>query len=172
MIKLVGAVLIIFASTLFGFYKASLYAARPRQIRQLVHALKRLATEIGYGSTPLPVALRKLSAQCQRPLDQMFATIADRLSGGRSETVRQVWQETIQRFWGQTAMKAPEQETLLELASTLGISDREDQLKHLELAITGLQHEEAVARDEQQKFEKLSRSLGMLGGALIVILIY
>jgi len=172
MMKILGAVLIIGASTLFGYYKASLYAARPRQIRQLIHALKRLATEIGYGSTPLPEALARLSSQCSRPLNRMFGIIADRLRTGSSDTAKDVWQESVRLFWGQTAMKSPERETMLELGSSLGISDRENQLKHIELAVTLLQHEEAAARDEQLKYEKLSRSLGVLGGALIVILIY
>jgi len=172
MIKLLGAILIIGASTLYGFYRASLFAERPRQIRQCIHAVKRLSTEIHYGSTPLPGALHKLSSQCKKPLSQLFSRAADRLSTERAATVKEVWHEAVEYTWGQTAMKAPEKDALLELGASLGVSDREDQLKHLELALSQLEQEEAAARDEQARFEKLSRSLGVLGGALIVILIY
>jgi len=172
MIKLIGALLIIGASTMYGFYRASSYAERPRQIRQLIHAVNRLATEISYGSTPLPDALDKLSHQLHRPLDRMFQEAAIRLRRERNATVRQVWQETVDRYWALTAMKSPEKEAFIELGSTLGVSDRENQLKFLELAKHQLQHEEAAAREEQMRFEKLSRTLGVLGGALIVILIY
>jgi stage III sporulation protein AB len=172
MIKLIGALMIIGASTMIGLYRAKAYAERPRQIRQLIHAVNRLATEIGYGSTPLPDALGKLAQQMQRPLDRMFQEAAERLGRERNATVRQVWQETVDRYWGLTAMKAPEKEAFIELGSTLGVSDRDNQLKFLELAKSQLQHEEAAAREEQVRFEKLSRTLGVLGGALIVILIY
>jgi stage III sporulation protein AB len=134
--------------------------------------VKRLSTEIGYGSTPLPDALSKLSLQMHKPLDRMFAEAADRLRQERGVTVRQVWQETVDRYWNLTAMKSAEKEAMIELGATLGISDRENQLKFLELAHTQLQQEEAAAREEQTRFEKLSRTLGVLGGALIVILIY
>lgn len=172
MIKLIGAVLIIAATTGWGLYRASLFASRPRQIRQLIHALRRLATDITYGSTPLPEALGKIGSQSAKPLDRMFGAMAERLGTGKTEAVREVWQQTIRHYWGQTAMASAEQEALLELGNTLGVSDREDQLKHLELAITMLQQEETTAREEQQRYEKLCRSLGLLGGALIVILIY
>src|SRR5690606_21994606 len=139
MMKLLGALLIVLASTLFGFYRAQNFAQRPRQIRQLIHALKRLATEIHYGGTPLPDAMRKLALHCSNPLNRFFAAIADRLTHERTATVREVWHEQVRQIWGQTAMKAPEREALLELGTTLGVSDREDQLKHLELTQTLLQ---------------------------------
>lgn len=172
MIKLVGAALILLASTIFGFVRARQFAERPKQIRQLVHALGRLSTEISYGSTPLPEALRKLAQICGRPLDSLFALAAERLTHDKSVTVREAWTEAIDHISGQTSMKAPELEVLRQLGTTLGISDREDQLKHLALASSQLMQEEVEAREEQSRYEKLSRSLGVLGGALIVVLIF
>lgn len=172
MMKLLGAIIIIAASTLYGLYRASMFAERPRQIRGLIHGLNRLSTEIGYGSTPLPDALAKLAGQMKKPLAELFSSIADKLQPGMSVTVKEAWQTTVDAMWSRTAMKRSEKEALLELGQSLGVSDREDQLKHLQLAVKQLQHEEAEARDEQLKYEKLCRSLGVLGGALIVILIY
>ena len=68
------------------------------------------------------------------------------------------------------AMKKAEKEAMLRLGATLGGSGREDQLKHIRLTAIQLQAEEASARDDQFRYEKLSRSLGMLGAALVVIL--
>lgn len=51
------------------------------------------------------------------------------------------------------------------------MSDREDQLKHLKLAQQQLLAEESGARDDQARYEKLSRALGILLAALVVILI-
>jgi stage III sporulation protein AB len=53
----------------------------------------------------------------------------------------------------------------------LGSSERADQLKHVRLAMHQLQAEEAAARDEQMRFEKMCRSLGALGAALVVIVL-
>ena len=69
-------------------------------------------------------------------------------------------------------MRSAEREVLEQLSSVLGTSDRQDQIKHIALAALQLKHEEAAARDDQVKYEKMSKSLGLLIGALIVILIF
>lgn len=173
MLKFVGMMLVLFAGTMIGFVKASGFAARPKQIRQLIHALQRLETEISYGQTPLPIALDRIAGVVAPQVARMFKDIATALSTEAvrtGETAREIWERAIKARWPETAMKAPEQEALLRLGSTLGASGRDDQLKHIRLAMAQLQAEEANARDDQQRYEKLSRSLGALGAALIVIL--
>lgn len=173
-IKFIGVALVLFAGTMIGFVQAARYAARPKQIRQLLHALQRLETEIGYGQTPLPQALDRIAAVVAMPAARMFKDIAGALqteSARSGATVRDIWERVISARWQDTAMRAPEQEAMLRLGSTLGASGRDDQLKHIRLAMAQLQAEEANARDDQQRYEKLSRSLGALGAALIVILI-
>ncbi|TFE29887.1 stage III sporulation protein SpoIIIAB [Cohnella luojiensis] len=173
MLKFAGILLILFAGTMIGFLQASRYAARPRQIRELLHALQRLETEISYGQTHLPEALRRISELVPRPLSSMFSSISYSLSGnsaGSGETVRECWERAINVHWPATAMKKAEKEAVLRLGSTLGGSGREDQLKHIRLTMIQLQAEESSAREDQHRYEKLSRSLGMLGAALVVIL--
>ncbi len=171
MIQLAGAVLVLLAGTLIGYVQAARLASRPKQIRQLIHALQRLETEIGYGQTPLPEALARLSGAVQPPLAGLFAEIAKRLDEPNGPTVKQIWEQVLAGGWSATDMKAPEREALSRLGSTLGSSERNDQLKHVRLAMHQLQAEEASARDEQQRFEKMSRSLGALGAALVVIVL-
>ncbi|MBZ5797830.1 hypothetical protein K8353_48265 [Burkholderia contaminans] len=45
-------------------------------------------------------------------------------------------------------------------------------MKHIALTIQQLSHEEAQAQADQVRYERMSRSLGLLIGALIGILIY
>ncbi|RED61662.1 stage III sporulation protein SpoIIIAB [Cohnella lupini] len=173
MLKFAGILLILFAGTMIGFLQAARFAARPRQIREMLHALQRLETEISYGQTHLPEALSRISGMVTQPLSNLFASIASSLSrdsAGYGETVRECWEAAVISHWPGTAMKKPEREAVLRLGSTLGGSGREDQLKHIRLTSIQLQAEEASARDDQHRYEKLSRSLGMLGAALVVIL--
>ncbi|TVY04444.1 stage III sporulation protein SpoIIIAB [Cohnella terricola] len=172
MLKLVGALLVLIAGTLIGLVQSARYAARPRQIRELLHALQRLETEIGYGQTHLPEALKRISDTAPPPLSLLFSDISRSLSkesAGSGETVRECWERIILARWPETAMKNTEREAILRLGATLGGSGREDQLKHIRLAAIQLQAEEAAAREDQRRYEKLSRSLGMLGAALVVI---
>lgn len=172
MLKLLGAALILFSCAMMGFSKGGQYARRPRQIRQLIVGMQRLETEIGYGFTPLPEALAKIAGGLEEPLVSMFRQIADSLELQPSVSAKESWQTTLLRFWPQTAMRGQEREILMQLGNSLGITDREDQIKHLRLASAQLQEEERQAREEQQQFEKMWKSLGVLFGAFVVILIY
>jgi len=67
-------------------------------------------------------------------------------------------------------MREPERSAVIRLGDALGISDREDQIRHLRLAAALLQAEEAGARDEQARYGKMWRSLGFMAALLVVIL--
>jgi stage III sporulation protein AB len=129
-----------------------------------------METEIGYGQTPLPDALERISALMPPPLAGLFAGTAARLRSGSGLTVRECWESSLQEGWPATAMRAGEKDALMRLGASLGGSGREDQLKHMRLAALQLQAEEAAAREDQERYEKLCRNLGVLGAALVVIL--
>ncbi len=170
MIKLLGAALILFAGTMIGFQQAARIAERPRQLRALSHALSRLETEIGYGHTPLPEALTRTADTAEEPIRGMLRGAAAGLWNADGLSFRESWDEAVRKHWSATAMKKNEQAIVLRLGSTLGISDKDDQKKHLKLALLQLQAEEDAAREEQSRYEKMWKSLGVLIAVLIVIL--
>lgn len=174
MLKFAGSVLILGAAALLGFLQAAHYARRPRQIRLLIGALQRMETEIVFALTPLPDAFLSLGRQLAEPVSSLFRLTAQRLASpdGTGMSAREIWRQTVTDVWKRTSLKTPEQEIVLQLGSVLGISDREDQVKHLRLAVSQLQAEETEAREEQRRYEKMWKSLGVLIGALIVILMY
>lgn len=172
MLNMLGAVLILLASTMIGFYRARQYALRPKQLRELIAALQRLLTEINYGLTPLPEAMDKMAAQTKEPVRTLFLHAGNRMEGPHGQTARDSLQSGIEQAWAKSAMKEDEREVMLQLSYSLGTSDRQDQTKHISLAIQQLMHEESRAQADQMKYERMSRNLGMLVGALIVILIF
>jgi stage III sporulation protein AB len=169
-LKFIGAVFIIFAATLFGMLQARHYARRPKQIRGLIGALQRMETEMTYALTPLPELLSSLAKQTAEPLADLYRKISEQLTGSSGISTREIWQQEVMMTWKGTSMKLPEQEVMLQLGHVLGLSDRSDQVKHLRLAVSQLQAEEADAREDQRRYEKMWKSLGVLIGGLIVIL--
>ncbi|MCZ8520651.1 MULTISPECIES: stage III sporulation protein SpoIIIAB [Paenibacillus] len=172
MLKLLGAALVLLAGTLFGFHQASQLARRPKQIADLIRLLQRLESEILYGFTPLPEALRRTGGTCAAPVGTLFLEAAGELERSTGQSAAGIWHKAVTRSWRATSMKASEREVLLQLGHTLGLTDREDQVKHLRLAVSQLQGESDTARDEQQRYERMWKSLGVLMGALAVILMY
>ncbi|GIP32262.1 stage III sporulation protein SpoIIIAB [Paenibacillus sp. J2TS4] len=172
MLKLLGALLILFAATMFGFYQSLQLSRRPKQIRELIQLLQRLETEIVYGSTPLSDALLSSCKPLSEPVAAMFRQAADHLNRPTGKTTEESWRKAIDGGWKDTAMKAAERDILHQLGCSLGITDKEDQLKHLRLAVNHLLAEEDNAAEDQKKYATMWKSLGALAGALIVILMY
>ncbi|MFD0675326.1 MULTISPECIES: stage III sporulation protein SpoIIIAB [unclassified Paenibacillus] len=172
MLKLLGAMLILLAATSFGFYQAQQYARRPKQIGDLIRALQRLETEIIYGSTPLPDALLQVAKTCPPPIHLIFRHVAEELTRAGGRSVQSIWQQTVSSDWRHTSMKPGEQDIFRQLGFTLGLSDGADQVKHLRLTVQQLQSELETAQEERKRYESMWRTLGLLMGALIVILMY
>lgn len=170
MIKLLGALLILLCGTAVGFLQAAKYTDRTKELRSLIHALQRLQTEINYGHTPLPEAFTVTAATTSQPIQQLFIVTSQLLQGQQELSLQEAWTEAIERCWANTSLRDREKEVLLRMGTVLGMSDSEDQQKHIQLAQLQLKAEEEVAREEQDKFVKMWRSLGALGSILIVIL--
>lgn len=170
MMKIIGGMIIIAATTAIGFLIARQYSDRPKQLRQLRSALQSLEAEIMYGLTPVKDAAIHLSEQLPEPLASFFSRLVVRLNEG-APTLQLAWNETIEVFWQETALKNSEKEIMHQFGATLGKHDSENQKKQIQMALVHLEREELEAREAQAKYEKMMKSLGFLAGILIVLLL-
>lgn len=168
--KLIGAILIIVATTWCGFEAAKKLSERPKQLRQLKVALQSLEAEIMYGHTSLSEACFRLSQQFEKPLAYFFERFAKRLYEGET-IVSTAWRASLDEIWKSTAFGQGEYEVLRQFGDTLGQHDREHQQKHIRLALVHLEREENDAREKQGRYEIMMKNLGFLTGLLIVILL-
>lgn len=173
MLKWIGATMIMAAGTAYGFAQASRYARRPKELRHLGHALAALESEIVYGLSPLPEALVRVSGVVPSPVSELFAEAVRRMGESAAErTAGASWSEAVEAVWPTTSLRESEKQSLLSLSPLLGLTDREDQSKHIRLAVSQLRVEEESAREELARYGTMWKSLGALSAALIVILMY
>ncbi|ACJ33309.1 stage III sporulation protein SpoIIIAB [Anoxybacillus flavithermus] len=168
--KWIGAVCIILATTWSGFEASRLLRERTKQLRQLKMALQSLEAEIMYGHTPLIDASLRLSQQLSRPLSWLFESFAQKLQKG-TMNARQAWEESLHEIWKMTALKEGELEIMKQFGETLGQYDHEIQQNYIRLTMVHLEREEGDAIEKQQRYEKMMKSLGVLTGILIVLLL-
>lgn len=168
--KWLGALLIIVAASWAGYAAALKYRERTRQVRQLKVALQTLEAEIVYSLTPLNEAAEKIAAMITFPVSEFFFTFSNKLSEGNA-SVPEAWNASLNEIKPLMCLEKNELEILKQFGATLGQHDREHQQKQIRLALLHLEKEEAEAKDEQLKYEKMTKSLGLLGGLLIVIML-
>ncbi|BAB06515.1 stage III sporulation protein SpoIIIAB [Halalkalibacterium halodurans] len=167
--KLLGAIFILMATTWAGFELARRLHERPRQLRQLKVALQSLEAEMVYGLTPLAEATGHIAAQMPKPVSYLFEHFSYRLKE-KEETVYDAWEAAINETWKYTALLASEREVILQFGATLGQHDREQQQKQVRLTLAHLEREEGEARDKQYRYERMMKSLGVLAGLLIILM--
>lgn len=155
-----------------GWQVANGYGRRTRQLRELNSALSLLQTEIGYGAVPLPEAFRHAAAGAAPEIAALLVESADRLEQGGGCTAGEALRASVLAGGEATALKEEDLQVLLALAPALGASGRSEQVRHIALARERLAAAEGRARDEQQRFERVARYLGLLGGAALALIMF
>ncbi|MGZ9586148.1 stage III sporulation protein SpoIIIAB [Paenibacillus marinisediminis] len=174
MLKLIGAAIVISVATAIGWLQSASYSERPKQLRTLIVGLQRLETAIVYGHSPLDEAFAELGEQLPTPINGLF----DRAAGTMRArditivTAKEAWLQALKEVCKQTSLKKQDLRILQDFGMSLGVSDKDDQRNHIRHAVKRLEQEELSAREEQGKYGKMYRSLGLLSGILAVILMY
>ncbi|AGL02028.1 stage III sporulation protein SpoIIIAB [Desulfoscipio gibsoniae] len=172
MFKLIGGLLVVAASGLAGWQVSRSYARRPVELRQFISALQLLETEITYAATPLPEALAGVAEQVDVPAASFFRQIAGDLGAHRGCSAREAWHGALECYGHRSALGRGDLSVLRGLGNSIGISDREDQSKHLRLAAEQLKTALAMADAAAAKNVKLWNYMGLLGGLIIVLALY
>ncbi len=82
-----------------------------------------------------------------------------------------LWNKRAEELAELASYRKNEVEILKQFGSSLGQHDFIQQQKQIRLALTHLERELEDARDEHHKYSKLARSLGVLLGVFIVLLL-
>lgn len=171
MIKLLGAILVITACTLIGFEVANKYKLRPLQLRALRSLLNLLEAEIVYLSTPLPLALEKVARYASAPLNSLFIMARDELLSGDGITAGEAWVKAVDSFQDKSCLDEEDLNILRQFGAGLGGSDKDEQIKNIQLTKELLKQQEWKADEKRYKNERMWRSMGFLSGLAIVLIL-
>lgn len=170
MLKLIGALVTLAVPAWAGFQMAARYRRRPAELRALQTGLSVLLTEVEYGATPLPAALRSAARSAGPPVGPLFTETADRLEAGGGMTAGEAWAAALVQTAPATALTPADLEALQALTAVLGASGRQDQVRHLRLALERLAGAEAEAASEQVRYERMYQYVGVLSGLALVLI--
>ena len=172
MIKIIGACVTLGACATMGFTWAGVYEKRPRQLIYLGQGLQLLETEILYGATPLPEAMEQVAANCSPEIAGLFSCTAAELRKMEGVTAGEAWDRALAKFSVKTALAQKDLQILRRFGVSLGASDREDQAKHLKVALSQIKLAAAEAEAAAKKNATVYKYLGILGGLLLVLMLY
>lgn len=174
-IKLIGAALVIFAGIGFGTCPVHKMTCRAKEWEELYFCLLRLKSEINHAVKTLPEALKSVAAGGNAKNPGVYRSamtgIAKRMEEGNTEYAVLI-KEVAEEQFTDGVFTAEETDAFLQTFLLLGGADREKQVHALEYYAETVRL--AITEEKQRKKEKayLYRSLGLLGGIFLSVILY
>lgn len=164
MLKVTGMIFVIIASTYLGILKGEEARERVKELRELKQILCQIQKEIQ--SFPIPIAeifadIEKRTLPVYQPwLKDLKRKCEERENG----TFFEIWERSIHWLKG-TKLTKDELDGLLHLGKNIQMHES------IGLFISGLEHQIHLSEKEYEIKKKLYRSMGVMAGIFLVVLL-
>lgn len=169
--KLTGSLVVILSCSFLGFILSRDCIRRPQQLRELQTLLQMFENQISYLSDVLTEAFERISRVGSYETALIFGRAAEILRSDSSKSASAAWEEAVRQSIKHTALNREDEEVLVEFGRVLGSTDLDGQIRNIRLAMESLRMQEKKAEDSRIKNETMYKSLGILGGIAVVIVL-
>ena len=170
--KTAGIILILFSGTGLGLCKSMELTARLRILEELVQLLLLLKGEIRCTGATLEDAFGDVAAKMSGEYRLFLTETARRLQKRPGITFDTIFRECAIRNLPLQKLSVQERESFLSLGEKLGYLDREMQVAQLTLLEEELGGRIRSLKSAMPRQQKTYRSMGILGGMLLAILLW
>ena len=164
--KIFLLILIITSSSYLGILFSKKYANREKEIKQMKTALNMFATKIKYTYEPIPSLFMEIANKIGGNIGNIFslsATIMKETSAGEA------WEKALEEV--KHNLSKEDIIVLKNLSKLLGQTDIEGQISQIEVVNQFLATQLENANEERRKNEKMYRTLGIVTGLTIAIIL-
>lgn len=166
-LKYIIILLVFLICLLIGNIISKRYTLRVKELKDFENAFNIIESKIKFTYEPLP----EIFLQTSKLLSENISKIFIRSSQNMKElSAEEAWNKSIEK--SNTYLNKEDIENIKSFGKMLGKTDKEGQVSHLELTKTFIEIQIEKARKEEEKNSKLYKTLGVLCGlALVIILI-
>lgn len=171
MLKLVGAILIVLATTGIGFTTGRDLKLRLDNLRYIKKLMLMLRGEIKYLKAPLGEAFFNVSKRAKEPFDLFFNRIALEIESLECESFYAIWCKHIDEELSKVKLNKRDCQTLKRVGEHLGYMDKEMQLGMIDLYVEQLEEEIKLTKDSIDEKIRVYHCLGVAIGIFAVLII-
>lgn len=165
-IKYITLTLIFGGTSFIGILIAKKYSNRLKELQEIKKALHMLEVKMKFTYMSIPVIFREIETQVYGNIAKFFGNCAEKIEYMPAE---KAWNESI--YNSNTNLLPKDKEVLNGLGKLLGQTDIEGQINQIKLVDDFLNIQIQEANEAKNKNEKLYRTLGMVAGLGIVIIL-
>lgn len=171
MIKLVGAVLVLVSAYAIGSLLALQVKEQELWLKDIKTALFLLMGELEYRQVPLPDALTIIGKRHGGKLSGFFQNLSGQLIQKDGFSLQELWKKAAESALKDCPLKAEQKEEFGDLGLYFTESDKETRRNSLEFYLNRLEEDIVRLRETGADKAYLCRTLGMLGGIFLLILV-
>jgi len=168
--NILGAFIVIGASSLAGIYYGNLETYRMRDLQEIKKGLSILRSQVDYIRAPLHEAMQHISERLSIPASRIFEMMAELLVHERNSKVAHMWEAAIDQHGGALYLNEEDIDNIKAFGGILADIDSSLQLANIDLLVNYIDGQVSGLSVSRDKNKKLYRSLGLLCGTLIVII--
>ncbi len=169
--KLLGACFVITACYFLGCKYVHRKKEMISALKNICHGLGEMSNYIGFQLDELPTIIRSLSMDNVAAKDSFFIRISDSMSKDESLPLSIHWKRTLPAFCKDKDIPKNIEAILEQLGNYIGTSDAESEQIRLQKACSTIESYLIDAEEENQRTNKMFRSLGVLLGTFVVLLL-
>lgn len=165
MYKLIGSLFILIACSGIGVSKAQELKKHLDELEEVKKIFYLLRGELQYTHAPFAEVFEKLAQKTTGVYRKWLLQLTARLQEKRTGSFWEIWCESVQMDLQDSCMKTEEKEELKNAGKNL------EYIESINLYIEQLEYKIAHTREGYQAKSKLCRSMGIMGGIFLVILL-
>lgn len=168
MIKYLSLIMILISAIYIGNLMSKKYINRVKELIQLKLALNVLKSKIKFTQIPLKDIFEQiLKSTEQENIKKFWNNVIKELD--KNFEIEMAWQNAVNNT--ETNLNKEDQNILLDMGKMLGKTDVDGQVSNLEIASTFIDTQIQKAEVGRQKNSKLYKTLGVVSGLGIIIIL-
>lgn len=165
MLKFIGSIFIITATTCIGFTKSNEMRCHLYELEELKKLFCLLRSELQYTHAPFAEVFSKITEKTSTPYREWLSNLSQRLKNKTRGSFWEIWCLSIAEDLYETNLKEDELEELKNVGKNM------EYIESLDLFIEQLEYRIKNTREAYRSKRKLCQSMGIMGGIFLVILL-
>lgn len=171
MVKLVGAVLVLTSAYAMGSVLALRVKEQEKWLKEIKTTLFLLMGELEYRQMPFPDALESVGGRHNGKLSAFFCVLSEELKKKEGFSLQNIWKRLAVPAVKDSPLTKQQKEEFAELGLFFSETDKDTRKNSLDFYLNRLEEDIVTLREMGGKKAYLCRTLGMLGGIFLLILV-
>lgn len=171
-LKITGALIVVISSYIAGIYCSKRSWFRNQDLEQLKKAITIFRGEVLYSCAPIDEIFAEISERTNGVVSLLFNQVSQLSEKRTGEMMSEIWDCGVASILPNSYFSGEDLEYIHSFGRTLGYSDKNQQDNNALILLEYIENAQKDIREKKSTEEKLYKSLGLMCGLAISIVLF